>query len=400
MLYLDSNATTKPCDAAIAAAEAAMREAWQNPSSVHRAGQGVRAKVELARAAVANLIGSKPRDVVFTSSGTESVHLALRGAVAALPAASVKGERPPLVASTLVEHSAGREVLKDMESRGEARVLWLPTDINGVVDTAALARALASDDKPAVVSVQWANNETGVIQPVDEIARLCRAAGAVFHCDCVQWAGKEPMRVEPSGPDAAFLDANLVSISAHKFHGLKGTGALYVRRGTRLRTPVPGTQELGRRGGTENVPGILAAGAAAEEASQWLADANAREKLRDLRDRFERTILAAASGAVVNSGGAPRLWNTSNIAFPKLEAEAILLALSERGLCASAGAACASGSLEPSPVLLAMGIDPKLAHGSVRFSLSKWTTEQEIDEAAALVIRCVESLRASTAAAV
>jgi cysteine desulfurase len=251
-----------------------------------------------------------------------------------------------------------------------------------------------------VVSVQWANNETGVIQPVDEIARLCKAAGSVFHCDCVQWAGKEPMRVEPSGPDAPFLDANLVSISAHKFHGLKGTGALYIRRGTRVRTPVPGNQELGRRGGTENVPGILAAGAAAEEASEWLSDAGTREKLRTLRDRFEQTILAAAPGSVVNSGGAPRLWNTSNIAFPKLEAEAILLALSERGLCASAGAACASGSLEPSPVLLAMGIDPKLAHGSVRFSLSKWTTDQEIDEAVALVIRCVESLRASTAAAV
>jgi cysteine desulfurase len=148
------------------------------------------------------------------------------------------------------------------------------------------------------------------------------------------------------------------------------------------------------------VPGILAAGAAAEEASEWLSDAGTREKLRTLRDRFEQTILAAAPGSVVNSGGAPRLWNTSNIAFPKLEAEAILLALSERGLCASAGAACASGSLEPSPVLLAMGIDPKLAHGSVRFSLSKWTTDQEIDEAVALVIRCVESLRASTAAAV
>lgn len=396
MLYLDSNATTKPCDAAIEAAEAAMREAWQNPSSVHRAGQSVRAKVELARASVANLIGSKPRDIIFTSSGTESVHLAVRGAAAALP----KADRPPLVASTLVEHSAGREILKDMESRAEARVLWLPTDINGVVDTAVLARALASDDKPLVVSVQWANNETGVIQPVDEIARLCKAAGVVFHCDSVQWAGKEPMRVEPSAPDAPFLDANLVSISAHKFHGLKGTGALYIRRGTRLRTPVPGNQELGRRGGTENVPGILAAGAAADEASNWLADAGAREKLRALRDRFEQTILAAAPGSVVNSGAAPRLWNTSNIAFPRLEAEAILLALSERGLCASAGAACASGSLEPSPVLLAMGIDPKLAHGSVRFSLSKWTTQQEIDEAAALVIRCVESLRASTAAAV
>lgn len=396
MLYFDSNATTKPCDAAIAAAEAAMREAWQNPSSVHRAGQGVRAKVELARAAVASLIGAKPRDVVFTSSGTESIHLAIRGAVAAL----AKKERPPLVASTLVEHSAVREVLKDMESRGEARVLWLPVNIDGVMDVAALARAFASDDKPAVVSVQWANNETGVIQPVDEIARQCKAAGAVFHCDCVQWAGKEPMRVEPSGPDAAFLDANLVSISAHKFHGLKGTGALFVRRGTRLRTPVPGTQELGRRGGTENVPGILAAGAAAEEAGAWLENPAARETLRGLRDRFERTVLAAAPGSAVNSAGAPRLWNTSNIAFHRLEAEAILLALSERGLCASAGAACASGSLEPSPVLLAMGIDPKLAHGSVRFSLSKWTSEHEIDEAAALVIRCVESLRASTAAAV
>jgi cysteine desulfurase len=391
VIYLDNNATTRPCPAAIEAAGLAMREAWQNPSSVHRAGQNARAQLEMARKAIAELIGAKPREITFLSSGTESIQLAIRGVVHAQP----KHDDPPLVVSTKVEHSAIRELLADMEARGEARVHWLEVDGAGLVQLESVADALAL--KPAIVSVQWVNNETGVIQPVEQIAAICNIANVLFHCDGVQWVGKEATKLGASGGG---LNCALLSLSAHKFHGLKGVGCLYVRSGVRLRPQTPGSQELGRRGGTENVPGILAAGAAATEARKWLEDPSARDALSVLRDEFEAEILAGCPGSEVNGAGAPRLWNTASIGFPKLEAEAVLLALSESGVCASAGAACASGSLDPSPVLLAMGVAPALAHGSVRFSLSRETTREELRQAAAIVIRCVNSLRASTSAAV
>jgi cysteine desulfurase len=377
-----------------------MREAWENPSSAHRPGQNARAKLELARKSIADLIGAKPREIVFASSGTESVHLAILGTLDALP----ESDLPPLVVSDKVEHSAVRELLAALEARGRVRVRWLTVNTAGVVQLDSLRDAL--EHKPALVSVQWANNETGVIQPVFEIAALCQAAGVPFHCDSVQWAGKELTRIgapDPSAPadaEAPALHATLLSLSPHKFHGLKGVGCLYVRRGAKLRPLTPGNQELGRRGGTENVPGILAAGAAADAAIRWLADPLPRRRLAALRDRFEAQVLAACPGAVINGAGAQRLWNTTNISFPRLEAEAILLALSERGLCASAGAACASGSLEPSPVLLAMGVGPEVAHGSVRFSLSRETSASELEEAASVVARCVLALRESTGAVV
>lgn len=391
MIYLDNNATTRPCAQAVEAAGIGMSEAWQNPSSAHRAGQNARARVEMARKAIADLIGCKPRELTFVSSGTESIHLALRGVVHAQP----RRDDPPLVVSTKVEHSAVRELLLDMESRSEARVRWLDVDDRGLVKLGSVEEALAH--QPAVVSVQSVNNETGVIQPVHEIAALCASAKVLFHCDGVQWVGKEETRVGAHvGMGAGGLDCAMLSLSAHKFHGLKGVGCLYVRSGVKLRPQSPGSQELGRRGGTENVPGILAAGAAALEASKWLADASARASLGALRDGFEKAVLEGCPGSRVNGAGAPRMWNTTNIAFPRLEAEAVLLALSESGVCASAGAACASGSLDPSPVLLAMGIEPAFAHGSVRFSLSRETTKEETSHAAAIVIRCVNSLRAST----
>lgn len=393
MIYLDNNATTRPCPAAIEAAGLAMREAWQNPSSVHRAGQNARAHLEMARKAIAELIGAKPREITFVSSGTESIQLAIRGVVHAQP----RHDDPPLVVSTKVEHSAIRELLADMEARGEARVHWLEVDGSGLVQLESVADALAL--KPAIVSVQWVNNETGVIQPVEQIAAICASANVLFHCDGVQWVGKEVTKLGAGG-GVGGLNCALLSLSAHKFHGLKGVGCLYVRAGVRLRPQTPGSQELGRRGGTENVPGILAAGAAASEARKWLEDPSARDSLGVLRDEFEAETLAGCPGAEVNGAGAPRLWNTTSIGFPKLEAEAVLLALSESGVCASAGAACASGSLDPSPVLLAMGVAPAFAHGSVRFSLSRETTRQELKQAAATVIRCVNSLRASTSAAV
>ncbi|MBL8874576.1 MAG: cysteine desulfurase [Phycisphaerae bacterium] len=389
MIYLDNNATTRPCAAAIEAAGHGMREAWQNPSSVHRAGQAARAHMELARKSIAELIGAKPREITFVSSGTESIQLAIRGVVHAQP----KHDDPPLVVSTKVEHSAIRELLAEMEARGEARVQWLEVDGAGLVQFESVADAVAR--KPAIVSVQWVNNETGIIQPVEQIAAICNSANVLFHCDGVQWVGKEETRLGPDGLNCAML-----SLSAHKFHGLKGVGCLYVRSGVRLRPQTPGSQELGRRGGTENVPGVLAAGAAAREARAWLANSGARDELGTLRDEFEAEVLAGCPGAEVNGAGAPRIWNTTSIGFPKLEAEAVLLALSESGVCASAGAACASGSLDPSPVLLAMGVLPALAHGSVRFSLSRETTREELKQAAAIVIRCVNSLRASTSAAV
>jgi len=389
MIYLDNNATTRPCSEAVEAAGLAMREAWQNPSSVHRAGQHARSQLEMARKSIAELIGAKPREITFVSSGTESIQLAIRGVVHAQP----KHDDPPLVVSTRVEHSAIRELLAEMEARGEARVHWLDVDNAGIVRLESVADALAL--KPAIVSVQWVNNETGVIQPVEQIAAICNSANELFHCDGVQWVGKEETRLGASG-----LNCALLSLSPHKFHGLKGVGCLYVRAGVRLRPQTPGSQELGRRGGTENVPGILAAGAAALEARRWLEDPSARDSLGGLRDEFEAEVLAGCPGAEVNGAGAPRLWNTTSIGFPKLEAEAVLLALSESGVCASAGAACASGSLDPSPVLLAMGVPPALAHGSVRFSLSRETTPHELKQAAATVIRCVNSLRASTSAAV
>ncbi|MBX9737370.1 MAG: aminotransferase class V-fold PLP-dependent enzyme, partial [Phycisphaerales bacterium] len=257
------------------------------------------------------------------------------------------------------------------------------------------------------------------IQPVQEIARLCERAGVPLHVDATQWVGKMPTRIvqsvreqdelnalsiavagamdEPEPSSALMCD--LLTCAAHKFHAIKGAGVLYARNGLAIRPQLLGTQERERRGGTENVPGIVAMGIASEQAITWLASASERARLAALRDRLERAILAGAPGSVVNgpTGNAARLWNTTNIAFPNLEAEAILLALSERGVLASAGAACSSGSLDPSPVLLAMGVPPALAHGSVRFSLSRFSTADEVERAGEIVIECVSRLRRSMA---
>lgn len=410
MIELDHNATTRPRPEVVEAVHRALTETWHNPSSVHRAGQAARHAVELARAQVARLIGARPRQVVFTGSGTESIDLAIRGVLAARP------ERPVLV-TTRVEHAAVRDLAEDLAERGGAKVRWAPVDGAGVVDTDALAALL--DERVALVSVQWANNETGAVQPIERIGALCRARGALFHCDGTQWVGKMPTDVgSPSGVPGAgggeggggTLEVSrppfdLLTASAHKFHGPKGVGILWTGRGVGLRPVLRGAQELGRRGGTENVPGIVGAGAAAEAARAWLEDDGARHHLAGLRDRLESAVCAAVPGAVVNGvgaraegGAAPRLWNTTNIGFPRLEAEALLMALSERGLNASAGAACSSGSLEPSPVLLAMGVPPEIAHGSVRLSLGRDTTAGEIEEGIRVIVEAVARLGRSSAA--
>lgn len=385
MIYLDNNATTRPADEVTTAMHEALRDHWANPSSVHRAGQAVRQRLELARESVCRLIGCKDRDFLFTSGGTESANLAIVG--------SLEQQREnTVVVTSRLEHSAVRELAETVAQRG-GEMVWLPNDINGVVDCAALRELLkARASEIAVISIMYANNETGVIQPIETIGALCNEFGVRYHCDATQWVGKAPI-------DVSQLPVDLLSFAAHKFHGPKGVGGLYIKRGVRVaRQIIGGPQERQRRGGTENVPGIIGIGVAAELARKWF-DTNDRERLAAMRDAFEQRIVEEVEDASVNGMSAPRLWNTSNIAFARLEAEAILLMLSERGVCASAGAACSSGSLDPSPVILAMGISPEKAHGSVRFSLSRETTQEELDHAAQIIIEVIAKLRGTLSVA-
>lgn len=385
-IYLDNNATTQPAPQVVDAMHEMAAELWANPSSVHRFGQMARQRIELARASIAKLIGCRDRELILTSGGTESNNLALRGAL-------LKHEGRRVLITTPIEHSAIREPADDLKEAG-VEVITLPVDITGYVEPDALRDALLScveDGASVLVSIQWANNETGVILPIAEFAKVVQEsrdtgvkARILFHSDATQAVGKMPVDVKETGVD-------LLTLSAHKFHGPKGAGALFVRTGVRLHAQqIGGPQERERRAGTENTIGIVGMGVAAELAEHFVADTDAIERLRGMRDRFECTIMERVGdmlgdAAIVNSRGRQRVWNTTNVGFPRLEAEAILLGLSERGVCASAGAACSSGSLEPSPVLLAMGIAEPVAHGSVRFSLSRFTTDDDIDRAAALV---------------
>ena len=397
-IYLDNNATTRPLGPVADAMDRANRELWHNPSSIHRPGQAARGQIELARKHLAALIGVRPRFITLVGSGTEAIDLAVRGTLQRFIAAGLA--TPPSIITSRIEHSAVRELAEAMQTQGRCRVHWLDLGPDGVVTVDAVARLLDADPHAALVSVQWANNETGAVHPTLDIAALCRARGVVMHCDATQWVGKMP-----APPDEAPRLPDLVTFSPHKFHGPKGVGVLYARAGVPVSPQIHGEQELGRRGGTENTPGILGAGVAAQLALAWLADDAPRAGIAALRDRFEGLVLAGFPGAVVNGPrdlpgqppGTLRLYNTSNIGFPRLEAEALLLLLSERGVCASAGAACSSGSLDPSPVLRAMGVPAHIAHGSLRFSLSRETTREEVDAAAAIVIDCASRLNASMA---
>ena len=390
-IYLDNNATTQPAPPVLDAMQDVYENLWANPSSVHRFGQSVRQRLELARSSVAQLIQCRPRDVVFTSGGTESDNYALHGVLDV--------DAPRVLITTPIEHSAIREPTDELAQTG-VNVVKLPVDRDGRVDPQSLRDALAEHAVAAgaasvtLVSIHWANNETGVIEPIAELAQIVDAFRSehtdrrvLFHSDATQAVGK--LAVDVSG-----VPLDLLTMSAHKFHGPKGVGVLYLRRNVRLKRMIRGgPQESDRRGGTENTAAIVGMGVAAELARQFLADAPAIEKLRALRDQFEQAICAQLPDTVVHSNSPAnrarpdegRLWNTSNLGFARLEAEAILLGLSERGLCASAGAACSSGSLEPSPVLLAMSIPEPIAHGSVRFSLSRFTTQADIDAAIKIV---------------
>ncbi len=392
MICLDHNATTRPADAVVEAMLEALREHWHNASSVHRPGQQARAIIESARASVAALINAKPREIAFTSGGTESLDWSIRELLGAGKAAG----RNVIITSN-AEHSAVKRLAVRLAETGQAEHRVVPVTPAGVMDLDALAGLL--DDRAAVVCTLWANNETGLINPVERIGELARAAGAYFVCDGTQWIGKAPT-------DVAAFACDALTIAPHKFHGPKGVGALWTRRGLNLPARMHGAQESGKRGGTENTPGIAGFAVAADLVRAWLADPTNINSLAAMRDRFEAGVKARVPDAVVVGRDslppgvepADRLPNTTNIAFPRLGAEALVITMSERGLCASAGAACSSGSLEPSAVLRAMHIPEEIAVGGIRFSLCRETTDSEIDRAIEIVAESVARVRDATAA--
>lgn len=379
-VYLDNNATTRIAPEVLREMMPYLTEHYGNPSSMHSFGGEAADGLEPARARVAALLGAEsPAEIVFTGGGSESDNLAIVGTLRANPA------KRHLV-TTAVEHPAVLGLCRELQSRQGYEVTYLPVDEQGELDLEDLRAALRPDT--AIVSIMAANNETGVVFPSEAIGRIVKEAGVVYHVDAVQAAGKLPLDMRSSTID-------LLSLSGHKLHAPKGVGALYVRRGTKLRPLiVGGHQERGRRAGTENVAGIVALGKACELAAGLRERENAR--VRALRDRLESRLLADIPDSQRNGHAERRLPNTSNISFRYIEGEGILLLLDRAGIAASSGSACTSGSLEPSHVLKAMGVPFTLAHGSIRFSLSRYTTEQEIDYVAAVLPRIVERLRAIT----
>ena len=379
-IYLDHNATTPPADAVVERMTAALREQFGNPSSVHHFGQQAKAALDEARSAVAALIGADPSEVIFTSGGTESDNFAIRGAAEAL---EVTGRRH-LVASA-IEHEAVLNTLMALARRGWKTTL-LPVDDSGIVRVEALEAALT--DETVLVSVMHANNEIGTIQPVADLARAAKARGALVHTDAVQSAGKIPIDVKALGVD-------LLSLSAHKFYGPKGVGALWVRRGVRLQAPITGgKQERSRRAGTENVAGIVGMGVAARLALAKMEAEAAR--LGALRDRLENGILAAVSGTAINGTRTARVPNTTNVSFDRVEAESLLIALDLAGVAVSTGSACSSGTLEPSHVLKAMGLPAHRTQNSIRFSFGEANTEADVDRVIAVLPGIVDKLRSLT----
>ena len=359
--YFDNNATTRVAPEVVDAMLPFLTEHWGNPSSAYRFGSDVGRHLEAARAQCAALINADPREIIFTSCGTESNNTAFHSALVTQP-----GKRHIL--TTAVEHSANIKFCQTLAKRGH-EVTFLPVDSLGELDVHLLAESIRPDT--AIVSVMYANNETGVIFPIEEIAALCRAKGVLFHTDAVQVPGKLKLDVKSLGVD-------FLSLSAHKLHAPKGVGLLYVRKQTPYQPYlIGGGQERGRRGGTENVANSIAFGRAAELAEATLNDENTR--VRALRDRIEETFLKTVTGTARNGGKEPRLPNTANLSFDGVEAEAVLLLLDQAGICASSGSACTTGSLEASHVLIAMGLSPARARGSVRFSLGIYNTAEDVD---------------------
>ena len=361
-VYLDNNATTKPAPEVVEAMLPYLTDKWGNPSSMHLFGGRVMNDVDEARARVASFIGADPSEIIFTGCATESDNAAIFGA------AEVLGSDTTLITSK-VEHPAVLGPLRHLRDTRGYNLVEIGVDGGGNLDMAQYAEAL-SKPGPKAVFIMWANNETGVIFDMPEIARLAKAAGAFLHTDAVQAAGKIPL-------DVSKVPVDTLAFAGHKIHAPKGIGVLYVRRGTRLgKYMIGGHQEKGRRGGTENVPYIVGLAKACDLAAAHLADTS---ELARLRDKLESGLLASCPDASVNGDRSRRVPNTTNISFAYIEGEAMLYHLSDKGICASTGSACSSGSLEPSHVIRAMGVPFTSAHGSIRFSLSRYTTADEID---------------------
>jgi cysteine desulfurase len=357
-VYLDNNATTPLLPEVFEAMRPYFVEKFGNASSIHQQGQQARSAVEQARESVAELLGCRAAEIVFTSGGTEGDNLGVFG---------IAGAGDHVITST-IEHHAVLNACKRLEQLG-CEVTYTPVNSLGMVDPAAIAELIRPNTR--LISIILANNETGVVQPIAEIGRIAQERGVLLHTDAVQAAGKIPIDVKEIG-------CHLLSISGHKIHGPQGTGALYVRRGTLLKPLFyGGRHERSRRAGTENVPGIVGLGKAAEIGREWLSNGGDK-KMAAMRDQFEKTILRNVQRTRVNSGGAPRTPNTSNIIFECIEGEALVIALDLKGISVSTGAACSSGAIEPSHVLTAMGLTGEEARASIRFSLGKQTTEEDL----------------------
>jgi cysteine desulfurase len=377
VIYVDNNATTMVAPEVLDAMLPYFSINYGNPSSMHSFGGNVAGAIQTARENLANLIGAAPEEIVFTSCGTESDGTAIRAAIESYPT------KKHLVTSR-VEHPAIKNLYEALSKKGY-RTTFVPVDRSGKLDIDYLYNSLSDDT--AIVSIMWGNNETGVIFPIEEISREIKSRGILFHTDAVQAVSKIPINVGETGVD-------MLSLSGHKFHSPKGIGALYIRKGTKF-SPfmIGGHQERGRRGGTENTASIIGLGKAAELAAAHLAD-HGYDRVNRLRDKLEQALLAKVPNAMVNGDPKNRLPNTTSVAFEYVEGEAILLMMNEYGICASSGSACTSGSLEPSHVLRAMGVPFTAAHGSIRFSLSRYNTEDEIDVILEKLPPIIERLRA------
>ncbi len=372
-VYLDNNATTPVLPEVFEAMRPFYLEEFGNASSIHTHGQHARAAVEKARTSVAALLNARPAEIVFTSGGTEADNLGIFGLVA-------RGDH---VITSLIEHHAVLNTCKRLEQMG-CEVTYVSVNERSEVDPQEIRRALRPNTR--LISIIMANNETGVLQPVEEIGRIAQETDVFFHTDAVQAAGKAPIDVQKIACDA-------LSISGHKIHAPQGTGALFIKRGTLIQPLMyGGSHERQRRAGTENVPGIVGLGKAAEMARHWLAS-DGPATMTAMRDALEDSVLQATDGSGVNGLGAPRVPNTANLYFDHIEGEALVIALDLKGLAVSSGAACSSGAIEPSHVLLAMGIPQQRARASIRVSLGKQTTQEDVDFAIQVIPEIVARLR-------
>jgi cysteine desulfurase len=375
VIYVDNNATTQVAPEVLEEMLPYFNEYYGNPSSMHTFGGMVERKIVEARERLAGLLGASPDEIIFTSCGTESDSTAIRAAILSNP-------NKKHILTSRVEHPAVKNLFEYLSKNGY-RSTFVPVDRKGRLDLDYLYNHLSEDT--AIVSLMWANNESGVIFPIEEVGSVLKEKGIVFHTDAVQAVGKIPI-------DLKNVDVDMLSLSGHKLHGPKGVGALYIRKGTKY-SPflIGGHQEKGRRGGTENVASIIGLGKASELAAEDLMEKNLRVKR--LRDKLETELLSRVPNAMINGDIENRLPNTTSIAFEYVEGESILLLMDEFGICASSGSACTSGSLEPSHVLRAMGVPFTAAHGSIRFSLSTYNTEEEIDVIIEKLPPIIERLR-------